>query len=161
MKTLVINDEYKYGPFHYTAPFLEWFYILMFVSCFILFYKKTRTLSYSFIVSALLMLIGTEYWELPILVSGIFGLFGRAYDVRPEYLMNHVLMVWTIILLYLITRVKFSLKETTVLIIVPVVTAPLLLLYPPFLHHLPIKLFSIGTLISMFYLKVKPVEKIN
>ena len=98
------------------------FYVVCFVVFNVLFYLKTQLKIKSFLLSLLVVLVGSEYYEIPIFVCGYLGVAGYQFP----HILNHVLIL--IAFAIFASEIQLSKKGALILIVGPILTAPLLLM---------------------------------
>jgi len=112
-----------------------------------LFYLKTKFKTYSFFVSFLVVLVGSEYYEIPNAIAGYLGMFNYGFP----YVLHHINIIWFFIVLVLITRIKFTKKNVLMLALGPVMTCPLLFFHPwPYTTYLA-RTIGLTILGTVFY----------
>lgn len=73
-----------------------------------LFYKRSRQKIFSFLVSTLVILVASEYYEIPIFIAGLIGVaYWFPYPSLPFFL-HHVNTIVLFIWLLVFTRPKMS-----------------------------------------------------
>lgn len=107
---------------NYSFPLLL-FYGLSFILFSIWLYAKTRSKSSAFLLSFLIVLVGSEYYEIPIFVCGYLGVQGY----RFPHVLHHINTTILFVLLVALCNMKLSKGNILVLISVPFLIAPLLL----------------------------------
>ena len=99
------------------------FYGIAFTISAILIYVKTRSKLSAFLLSLLIILVGSEYYEIPIFVCGYLGVEGYGFP----HILHHVNTAVLFILLLGLSNTKPSKRNILVLISVPFLISPLLL----------------------------------
>lgn len=117
--------DFVFRILNYTNLAIMMFYIIAPIVFLILFYYKTNKLAYSLVISSLIVLVGTEYWEIPVFFCSWFGLLGHVFYM-PSFV-NNILILWAFIILVVFSEVKFSKLKVFFLVAVPFINAPLLL----------------------------------
>lgn len=99
------------------------FYSLCCFSFFLLFYWKTKSVRNSLMVALLFIMVGSEYWELPIFIAAALGLFNHTFSDTLHPLMA---LIWFIILI-ISAKIEFNSRTIILLFMAPIVNTFLLL----------------------------------
>jgi len=99
------------------------FYSLSCLLFFLLFYWKTNSIRNSLMVALLFIMVGSEYWELPIFMAAALGLFNHTFSDTLHPLMA---LIWFVILI-ISAKIEFSSRTIILLFMAPIVNTFLLL----------------------------------
>ena len=132
------------------SPSLLTFYSVCFAFLIVLFYSKSRSKILGFVMALGIILVGSEYWELPILVCGYLGLFGHSHHFLS--VLNHAIAIFVFVILVSFSQIKLGRKHVYVLILGPLIVAPLILPsgMPQAIFYLA-RLIGLGILGGVFY----------
>lgn len=107
---------------NYSLPLLV-FYGVSFIVFSMLLYVKTRSKLSAFLLAFLIVLVGSEYYEIPIFVCGYLRVQGYGFP----HVLHHINTAVLFVLLLALSRMKPSKRNIVVLSSVPFLISPLLL----------------------------------
>ena len=99
------------------------FYGIIYLFLISLTYFLTRQLMFSILISTLLTLVGSEYYEIPLFVSAYLGLRSGPINVWHD-----IIKITLFLTLMYVAKVQPTKRNVALLIMGPMLTAPLLLL---------------------------------
>ena len=99
------------------------FYSFMLTSFFVVVYCKTRKFLFSTLISLLATLVGSEYYELSIFVMA----YVKGIADFPFGEIHHVIITFMFVMLMKLSEVKFTKKNSLLLVCGPLLASPFLL----------------------------------
>jgi len=88
--------------------------------------KKIPSKLMSFTLSYIIILVGSDYYEVPIFVCAYLGLLNHRFPTALT-IMNHVLIIVMFLIFVGLTKLKLTKKNVAILTLGPILTAPFLL----------------------------------
>lgn len=105
------------------------FYSVAFILLTYFFHKKTRLLI-SVAISMLIVLVASEYYEIPIFVAGFLGLSGNHPYPSLPFLLHHINTIMLFIWLICIAEVKLDFSQVFLMVFGILINTVLLFMNP-------------------------------
>ena len=105
------------------------FYSFMLTSFFVVVYLKTRKFLFATLISLLVTLVGSEYYELSIFVMA----YVKGIADFPFGEIHHVIVASMFVMLMKLSKVKFTKKNIFLLVCGPLLATPFLFVKIPYL----------------------------
>lgn len=90
-----------------TNPVLNAFYFTSFLIILVISYRKSRKLTYSIELALSIIIIGSQFWEIPVFVCAYVGLFGY-WTMFPYDLLYDAVILIVALLVIARTNLKFK-----------------------------------------------------
>lgn len=100
------------------------FYVSVFATLALMFQRKTRQPLLGLAISVLIVLVGSEYYEIPIFVLAYLGIRGSF-----PHVLHHVITTVLFIMLISICHIQLTKRNVSLLFLGPLATTPLLLCF--------------------------------